>query len=284
MPPARRARPRAAGIEHGHTNAPQHRGPIQMSMCMSIRAATLTAMLCVTRVAAAQSAAEHVAIGDSLHAAMNVTAALQHYEQALAVDTGNYEASWKAAREAVDLGEFNASKEERTRLYQTAERHARRAAAINPGDAEGHFHLARAIGRNALTMGTRDRIKFAKEVRNHALEALKLDPKHAGALHVMGVWNAEVMRLSGFSRMIAKNFLGGQIFGQASWKEAVRYMEESVAVEPERLVHHLDLGKVYADVGDKAKAREQFEIVVREPATELNDKHYKEDAQRRLSQ
>lgn len=253
-----------------------------MSMRMSIRAATLAAMLCVSRVAAAQSTAEHVALGDREHEAMNVSAALQHYEQAIAADSNDYAAHWKAAREAVDLGEFNPSKEERTVLYQKAERYARRAATLMPQDAEGHFHLARAIGRNALTMGTRDRIKFAKEVRNHALEALKYDPKHAGALHVMGVWNAEVMRLNGFSRMIAKNFLGGQIFGQASWKEAVRYMEESAAVEPDRLVHHLDLGKIYADVGQSGKAREQLELVVRGSTAEYNDKHYKEDAERRL--
>jgi tetratricopeptide (TPR) repeat protein len=255
-----------------------------MSLRMSIRVAVIAAMLSVTRMAAAQSAAEHVAIGDSLHAAMNVAAALQHYEDAIRADSNDYAAYWKAAREAVDLGEFNESKEERARLYQTAERYARRAVALNPRDAEGHFHLARAIGRNALTMGTRDRIKYAKEVRNHALEALKLDPKHPGALHVMGVWNAEVMRLNGFSRMIAKNFLGGQIFGEASWKEAVRYMEESVAVEPGRLVHHLDLGRIYADVGDKVKAREQLELVVKEPVGEYNDKHYKEQAAQRLAE
>ena len=255
-----------------------------MSMRMSIRAATCAAMLCVTRVAVSQSAAEHVALGDREHSAMNASAALAHYEQAIAADSNDYAAYWKAAREAVDLGEFNPSKEERTRLYQTADRYARRAVALMPADAEGHFHLARAIGRNALTMGTRDRIKYAKEVRNHALEALKYDPKHPGALHVMGVWNAEVMRLNGFSRMIAKNFLGGQIFGQASWKEAVRYLEESTAVEPNRLVHHLDLGRVYADVGDTAKAREQLELVVRGTATEFNDPRYKEEAERRLKE
>jgi tetratricopeptide (TPR) repeat protein len=255
-----------------------------MSMRMSIRAATLAAMLCVTRVAGAQSAAEHVALGDREHSAMNVGAALEHYEQAIAADSNDYAAYWKAAREAVDLGEFNPSKDERTRLYQKADRYARRAVSLMPTDAEGHFHLARAIGRNALTMGTRDRIKFAKEVRNHALEALKYDPKHPGALHVMGLWNAEVMRLNGFSRMVAKNFLGGQIFGQASWKEAVRYMEESVAAEPDRLVHHLDLGKIYADVGESAKAREQLELVIRGPAVDYNDSRYKEDAERRLKE
>jgi tetratricopeptide (TPR) repeat protein len=254
-----------------------------MHMRMSLRAALLAAMLWVTRTAAAQStAAEHIALGDNAHDARKSAEALAHYDAAIKADSTSYEALWKAAREEVDLGEFNPSKEERSQLYASAERHARRAVAVNPSDAEGHFHLARSIGRNALTMGTRDRIKYAKEVRNEALESLKLNPKHPGSLHVMGLWNAEVMRLNGFSRMIAKTFLGGAIFGQASWKEAVRYMEESAEVEPNRLVHHLDLGKIYLDVGDKAKAREQFELVMRGNVTDFNDEHYKQDAETRL--
>ena len=59
----------------------------------------------------------------------------------------------------------------------------------------------------------------------------------------MGMWNYNVMRLSGMSRFMAKNFLGGKVFGSANWDEAQRYMEQSVAVEPERLVHHLDLAR-----------------------------------------
>ena len=253
-----------------------------MIMRLSLRTVVVAAMLAVTRVAGAQSAAEHVALGDREHAAMNVTAALKHYEAAIAAEPTNYEALWKASREAVDLGEFNDNKDERTKLYADAEQYARRAVQANGSDAEAHFHLARALGKNALTMGTKDRIKYAGIVRSQALEALKLDPNHPGALHVMGVWNAEVMRLNGFSRMIAKNFLGGKIFGEASWNEARRYMEASVAADPNRLTHHLDLGKIYADTDDKAKAREQFELVVRGPATEYNDKHYQQDAERRL--
>jgi len=91
------------------------------------------------------------------------------------------------------------------------------------------------------------------------------------------------MRLSGIERFIARNLLGGGILGTASWKDAVRYMEQSVAIEPKRVVHHLDLGKIYADIGDKAKAREQFEIVIATPAAEYNDPHYKQDAERRLA-
>lgn len=199
-----------------------------------------------------------------------------------APDTTSYTWLVNAANEAVDRGEFNPSEEQRTALYRSAESYARRAVAANPNDAEGHFQLARSIGRNALTMGTRDRVKYAAVVHDEALTALKFNPKHAGALHVMGVWNAEVMRLNGFSRLIAKNLLGGKVFGEASWDNAIRYMEEAVAIEPNRITHHLDLGHVYADRDMKDKARHEFEWIANAPVTDYNDRNYKEEAARML--
>jgi tetratricopeptide (TPR) repeat protein len=232
-------------------------------------------MLLAASMAGAQTAAEHNALGDKEYVAMNAAAALQHYEAAIRMDSTNYEALWKASRSDVDLGSYEANEERRGLYYRNAELYARRAVAANAGDAQGHFNLARALGKNALSQGPKARIKYAKEVRAQALECLKIDPKQAGCLHVMGMWNAEVMRLSGFTRMMAKNFLGGQVFSSASWPEAKRYMEESVAAEPNRIIHHLDLGGVYQDLGDKAKARAEFEEVMKLPNEDFNDRHYK---------
>jgi uncharacterized protein HemY len=67
------------------------------------------------------------------------------------------------------------------------------------------------------------------------------------------------------------------VFGAASWKEAVRYMEAAVAAEPQRVVHRLDMGEVYRDVGDKAKARTQFDTGLRLPSTDFNDPRFKAD-------
>lgn len=255
---------------------------------MSLRSAVLalavgaSALSVSAPAALAQSADEHVALGDRDHAALNTATSLKHYEAAVVADPKNYVALWKAARNAVDLGESQADAGRRKELYRSAELYARRAVEARPADAEGHFQLARALGRTALSLGKKDRVKYAGDVRKHALEALKYNPRHAGALHVMGVWNAEVMRLSGFTRMVARNFLGGKVFGSASWKEAVRYMEQAVAVEPDRITHRLDLGEIYADLGDKAKAREQFEAVLRLPAADPNDDRYKQNADRSL--
>ena len=234
--------------------------------------------------ATAQSAADHIALGDRDHAAMNAPSALKHYEAAVAADPKSYEALWKATREAVDVGEFNASDDERNRLYSEAELYARRAVEANPGDVEGHMHLARALGRKALSLGKRDQVKYAGDVRSQALEALKLDPKNGGALHIMGMWNYNVMRLSGMTRFFAKQFLGGKVFDSANWDDAQRYMEQSVAAEPTRLVHHLDLGRVYAARGDTDRARAQFEATVNGKRTEFNDRHYQDEAMKELGE
>jgi tetratricopeptide (TPR) repeat protein len=235
-------------------------------------------MLLAASLAGAQTAADHVSLGDKEYVAMNASAALQHYEEALKLDPKNYEALWKASRSAVDLGSYEANDKRREDYFKNAELYARRAVEVNPGDAEGHFNLARALGKNALTQSPRARIKYAKDVRDHALECLKISPKHAGCLHVMGMWNAEVMRLNGFTRMIAKNFLGGKILDSASWAEAKRYMEASVASEPDRIVHHVDLAGVYRDMGDKAKARAEWQAAMKLPNTDYNDRHFKAEA------
>jgi tetratricopeptide (TPR) repeat protein len=100
----------------------------------------------------------------------------------------------------------------------------------------------------------------------------------------MGVWNAEVMRLNSLSRMIAKNFLGGQIFGEANWDNAQTYLEQAVALDPNRITHRLDLAAVYADRGQKAKAIEQYEWIAGAPIVDFNDPNYKADAARRLKE
>lgn len=248
-----------------------------------VRRLTAAALVAATlalpvSLASAQSAADYVARGNTAYEARNAAQALQDYEKALAQEPRNYQALWRAARSGVDLGEYESDEARRTALFKTAEQRGRLAVQVDAGDADGHFALARALGRTALSLGTRERIRYAGDVRAQALECLNIEPKHPGCLHVMGVWNAEVMRLSGIQRMFARNFLGGKVFGQASWQGARKYMEAAVNAEPRRIIHRLDLARVYADMGMKQQAKTQFEAVVSGEVLEYNDPHYKTEA------
>jgi len=231
--------------------------------------------LSVTTRAWAQGEVDHVAVGDRLFAARDARGALREYELAIAASPLNYDALCKASRSAIDLGEFEPVATERTALFARGRSHAQAAVAAVPRDAEGHFALARATGRAALAVGARQRIDYGRIVRTEALAALSIAPNHAGALHVMGMWNAEVMRLPGVLRFIARTFLGGAVFSEASWDLAQRYLEQAVAAEPNRIVHRLDLGMILRDRGSIDGARAQFEWIARAAVADINDPHYK---------
>lgn len=247
---------------------------------MRFRHLALPALLaCAPAAVVAQQGADAlVDAGDRAYAARQAAAALAQYESALAADSMHYDALWKAARTAVDLAEYEPHAGTKQALFVKAEGLGRRAVAANPDDAEGYFALARSLGRVALTKGARDRVRYATDVRAHALRALELAPDHPGALHVLGRWNAEVMRLSGFTKFLAKKLLGGKVLDEASWEKARQYLERAVAVDPQRLVHHLGLAEIYLDLDMDAEARAQLTAVVDGAATEYNDPHYKREA------
>ena len=232
--------------------------------------------------AGAQTASERIALGDRAYADRQAKAALDQYRLALSLEPKNYEALCKASRTELDLAEGLDAGPLRDSLLAGAQRQAETAISVKPRDADGHFALARVFGRRANGLGTMERIRYAKTIRLEALEALKYDSLHSGALHVLGSWNAEVMRVNGVERAFAKKFLGAEVFGQASWDEAQRLLEKAARLDPNRLVHHLDLGAVYADRGNKAKAREQFMFILAAPVREYNDPVFKKKAADRL--
>jgi tetratricopeptide (TPR) repeat protein len=232
--------------------------------------------------AATPTVPELLAEGDRAFAARRGAEALTRYEQALALAPERYDVLWRTARTLIDVGESDADERRRRATFARANDLAARAAAVNPADAEGHFHQARALGRVALSVPARQRTQYAVAIRETALRALALAPDHAGAQHVLGRWHAEIMRLNGFMRSVARTFLGGKVFDEASWAEAVRLLERANAVEPNRAIHLLALGQVYRDAGDSPAARRSFEAALRAPLTDVNDEAYKREAARDL--
>jgi tetratricopeptide (TPR) repeat protein len=228
-----------------------------------------------------QGAADHVAMGIAAAEVRDPRIALQHYQAALDQDSMNYDANWRGAMMLLTLGEQlpqRTKNPERDSLYALAERYAGRAVASNPSGADGHFALAAAMGQASLTMGKKERIRRASLVRRSALRALAIEPKHDGAHHILGRWNAEIMRTSGLSRFFAKKFLGAGVFNQASWERAIYHMEKAAELDPGRIYHQLELARIYADRKRYSDAEERLERVDSLPEREVMDSVYKSEA------
>lgn len=213
--------------------------------------------------------------------------ALGLLRQALAIDSNQFEANWRAAVAAVDLGLETSDAVRsvlRDSLFLEAERYARRAAALDSSRVEGHFVLGMALGRVALTKSKKDRVRYARAIFEAATRALAIAPEHDGAHHILALWHAEAMRISGFNRFMAKNLLGGKILNQASWGRAISHLETAVAIDPNRVFHRLDLARVYVDRKRYREARLQLNAIAELPNRIAHDPEYRKDAARLLAE
>jgi tetratricopeptide (TPR) repeat protein len=244
---------------------------------------TLLALLVIAGPVSAQSAAEHIAKGDSAFHALHPDQAVPHFQAAIAQDSTSYEALWKAARAIADVakqmeGNDDATKKRRDSLYTVARGYAERSVTANPQGADGHYVVAMVLGRASRTKGKKERVKFAKVIFDEATKAIELKPDHDGAQHVLGAWHAEVKRLSGFQRFFAKALFGGGFMDAASWDKAVEHLERAVAINPQHVYHRLELAEVYVDLDRYSKARELLQSIAGLPVGDVMDPRYKQEA------
>lgn len=230
----------------------------------------------------AQNPVNHIALGDSA-GLMHPDVQLRHYQAALAADSLSYEANWKAARAIADVakqiqGNADSLKRRRDSLYAVGRVYAERAIRADSTKADGHYVLAMVLGRLSRTKGSKERVRYAKIIYDEATRAVEIDSTHDNAHHVLGAWNAEVKRLSGFQRFFAKALYGGGFMDKATWDDAVRQLQTAVRLRPDHIYHRLELAEVYVDLGKYSLARVQLQAIAALPPVDVLDPQYKEDA------
>ena len=217
---------------------------------------------------------------------MNPRATADRWEAVLATDSLNSEANWRAAIALVDIGKQTPDKKKdraRDSLYRVAEVYARRAARLAPQDAGPHFALALALGKASLTMSAKQRVKYALEVKTEVERALQIDPNHDGAWHLLGRWHAEIERLSNIEEFFAKTLLGGKLFNQASWDEAIRCLRKAVELRPDYIFHRLDLAEVLVERKRSSEAGPELEKILTLSDQDAMDPTYKKRASELLA-
>ena len=230
------------------------------------------------------SAEARIAVGDGLHYRLQAREAFEVFRRIVEDSPEHYLALWKAARGAIVLGIMAAERSEQNRWYRVSEDYARRATQVEPDDATGHYWLAAAMGRRAVQTNPTTTARLAAAVYEEAHLVLRLDSLHAGAHNVLGTFNYEVMKMSGFSRFVARTFFGSEGLSRASWKDAERYMTRAVDLDPDFVLYHLDLGKLYVKRDRVEEARAQLQTVLKLPVVHPPDTTFQRQARQLLSE
>jgi regulator of microtubule dynamics protein 3 len=156
------------------------------------------------------------------------------------------------------------------KFYAKAKSVASEAKNLNDNHAFAHYSYALALARENENAGTKAKIVNAKEIKSECDRVIALDPKEAGAYHVMGRWHRTFAGFSGFEKAMVNTFYGGTPEG-GSYKVALEMFQKAIKIEPWYMLHTYELAMTYHQMGN-----DEYAIKFLQKAMELPQKY--EDA------
>lgn len=218
--------------------------------------------------------------GDAAFHAFDNPSAREHYARAVAIDSASYDGLWKLSRAITDMAAA-APRDEQDALSAESVHYARKCVVLYPDSAQAHFILALSLGRMANLAGGKRRIALSKEIKLEADSTLALNPKHFGAMHILGRWHYGIASLSWLEKSFAKIIYGGVPPG-AKMEKARSYFEQAIALDPKTPINHYWLGETLIKLKDYRGARAELESCLALDDVLWDDKRTKEKAQQRL--
>jgi tetratricopeptide (TPR) repeat protein len=201
----------------------------------------------------AQPVDKLISEGDLFYAKLQASEALKYYLPAEKLDPNNAQLLVHISRKYRHLMSDAAGTADKVRLGGVAANYADRAAALAPKDPEAQLAVAISYGKLQPFEGNRQRFEAVHIIKDAADKAIELDPGNDLAWHVLGRWYKGLAEVDGFHRMLAQAAFGG--LPAATYEEAATCFEKAIQLNPNRLMHYIELGCVYAQMGRKDEAR-----------------------------
>lgn len=239
------------------------------------------ATLGVALAAHAQSADDLLRSGDALDAQNRNREALAVYLKADAIQPDDAEILRRIAKQYSQQVVSESRSPENKELARKALDYALHAVKCDPGNADARLSLAICYGKAAFLESARRRIEMSRLIREEAEAALRLDPRSDYAWHVLGRWNYELANFNAALRFLAETVYGK--LPDASNERAGECFEKAVSIQPNRVIHHVELGRTYAALGRKQEALAELNRGLALPSREKDDNESKNRARKAIA-
>ncbi|HET9367646.1 MAG TPA: tetratricopeptide repeat protein [Candidatus Udaeobacter sp.] len=235
----------------------------------------LCAVLCLSALAArAEDTDALIAKGDQFDQRLQAKEALEVYLPANKLEPNNVKLLVCIARQYRHLMSDTSSKQEKLRLGNTSLEFASRAATLAPNNSEAQLSPAISLGKMLPFMGTKDQIKASPRIKAAVDRTLLLDPNNDNAWHILGRWNRVLANVSVVKRVLAKALYGD--LPVTTNEAAEKCLLKAIEINPNRLMHYIELGRIYAQMGRKEEARKYIQKGMAMPNKEKDDPEMKE--------
>ena len=217
----------------------------------------------------AESADELIQKGDVFYDKHQAAEALRFYLPAEKLDSNNVRLLVRIAREYRHLMSDATKTSDKKDFGITAVNYAQRAVALAPNDPQTHLALAISYGKLLPLEETKQQIAISRLIKNAADKVIALEPNNDLAWQVLGRWYLGHADLSGVKRTLARIAYGKM--PAATYEDAVRCFEKAIVLNPNRLMHYIELGRTYAQMDRDAEARKFITQGLAMAETEYDD-------------
>ncbi|HEY2712946.1 MAG TPA: hypothetical protein VGI60_10555 [Chthoniobacterales bacterium] len=220
------------------------------------------------------SAKALIAKGDTYDQQLNAQKALEYYLPANKLEPDNVDLLVRIARQYRHMISDTSSKSEKLRLGKISLQYAQRAADLAPNAPEAQLSPAISYGKMLPYMGSKDQVAASPRIKAAVDRTLALDPSNDTAWHILGRWNRVLADISVLKRVVAKALYGD--LPVTTNEEAEECLQKAIAINPNRLIHYIELGRIYAQMGRKEEARKSILKGLSMPNEEKDDPEMKE--------
>ena len=183
------------------------------------------------------------------------------------------------------LGNLKTAEAERQAFFNKALYLAKKARSINPSSAHAHYMIALALGRINEHASNKQKIANAKLIKNECDTAVKLDPKLAGAYHILGRWHRTVAGFNFIEKAMINTLFGGVPEG-GSYEAAIDNFSKAILLEPDEMLHKFELAETYRERnndGDDIKANVWYKKVLEMKAKDEDERGMQEKAMKKVN-
>jgi tetratricopeptide (TPR) repeat protein len=127
----------------------------------------------------------------------------------------------------------------------------------------------------------REKFEAVHIIKNAVDKAINLDPNNDLGWHVLGRWHEGLAEVNPVMRAMAQVAFGK--LPDSTHEEAATCFKRAIALNPNRLMHYIELGMVYAQMGRTNDARRCISTGLCMPNTEKDDPEIKREGREALT-
>ena len=176
----------------------------------------------------------------------NYKDALSLFQKLVATDSNQINYLTNASFCFIKYGFYLAPAPEKQGYYKTAEYLSKKAIQKNANSADAHY-----INENA---SSKQKITNAKLIKTEVDKSISLNPKQAGAYHILGRWHRTIAGFSMIEKAMINSFFGGVPPG-GSYDDAVKAFMTAIGIEPKVMIHQYELAETYHEMGKDVDAK-----------------------------